>query len=137
MFVQVPLFKDDQIVPNGEQWSTFDLRSFIYRSSHQRCSISKGVVRNLTKFIGKHMCQSLFFNKVAGLLLKKRLWHRCFPVDLAKFLRTPFSYKTPPVAASEFIISRLQNTSKNMFNVFIHINRVSLKNIYKRVLLNS
>ena len=33
------------------------------------------------------------FNKVAGLrpviLLKKRLWHRCFPVNFAKFLRIP------------------------------------------------
>ena len=37
------------------------------------------------------------FNKVAGLraatLLKKRLWHRCFPVNFAKFLRTPFIKK--------------------------------------------
>ena len=44
------------------------------------------------KFTGKHLCQSLFFNKVATLmpanLLKKRLWHRCFPMDFAKFLRT-------------------------------------------------
>ena len=52
----------------------------------------KGVVRNFTKFTGKHLCQSLFFNKVAGLspatLLKKRLWHRCFPLNFAKFLRT-------------------------------------------------
>ena len=23
-------------------------------------------------------------------LLKKRLWHRCFPVNFAKFLKTPF-----------------------------------------------
>ena len=23
-------------------------------------------------------------------LLKKRLWHRCFPVNIAKYLRTPF-----------------------------------------------
>ena len=23
-------------------------------------------------------------------LLKKRLWHRCFPVNFVKFLRTPF-----------------------------------------------
>ena len=32
------------------------------------------------------------FNKVSGLmsatLLKKRLWHRCFPVNFPKFLRT-------------------------------------------------
>ena len=38
------------------------------------------------------------FNKVAGLrsttLLKKRLWHRCFPVDFAKFLRATFVQNT-------------------------------------------
>ena len=34
----------------------------------------KGVLKNFAKFTGKHLCQSLFFNKVAGLikfLLKK------------------------------------------------------------------
>ena len=50
------------------------------------------------KFTGKRLCQSLFFNKVAGLkpatLLKKRLWHWCFPVNFVKFLRTPFSQNT-------------------------------------------
>ena len=29
----------------------------------------KYVLKNLTKFTGKHLCQSLFFNKVAGLRL--------------------------------------------------------------------
>ena len=61
--------------------------------------MKKGVVRTFAKFTGKHMCQRLFFNKVAGLrpasLLKKRLWHRCFPVNIAKFLRTPFFTETP------------------------------------------
>ena len=33
------------------------------RSSHQRCSIIKGVLRNFRKFTGKHLCQSLFFKK--------------------------------------------------------------------------
>ena len=45
------------------------------RSSHQRCSIKKGILRNFTKCTGKHLSQSLSFNKVAGLrsttLLKK------------------------------------------------------------------
>ena len=36
-------------------------------SHHQRCSVRKGVVRNFTKFKGKHLSQSLLFNKVAGL----------------------------------------------------------------------
>ena len=61
--------------------------------------MEKGILRNLTKFIGKHLCQSLFFNKVAGLRpatsLKKRLWRSCFPVNLVKFLRTRFLQNTP------------------------------------------
>ena len=39
----------------------------IARSSHQRCSVRKGVLRNFTKFTGKQLCQSLFLNKVVGL----------------------------------------------------------------------
>ena len=30
----------------------------------------KGVLRNFAKLTGKHLCQSLFFNKVAGLCLQ-------------------------------------------------------------------
>ena len=41
------------------------------RSSHQRCSAKKGVLRNFAKFTGKHLCQRLLFNKVAGL---RRKW---------------------------------------------------------------
>ena len=49
------------------------------RSNHRRCSI------------GKHLCWSLFFNKATDLRpatsLKKKLQRRCFPVNIAKFLR--------------------------------------------------
>ena len=41
--------------------------------------------RNFAKFTEKHLCQSLFFNKVAGLrpatLLKKRLWQRVHAIS--------------------------------------------------------
>ena len=67
------------------------------RSSRPEVCCKSGVLRNFTKFKGKHLCQSLFFNKVAGLtpatLLKKRIWHRCFPVNLVKFPRIPFFFK--------------------------------------------
>ena len=39
----------------------------------QRCSAKKGFLRNFTKFIGKHLCQSLFFNKVAGICISHLL----------------------------------------------------------------
>ena len=53
-----------------------------------------GIVKGFSKFTGKYLCQSLHFNKIAGLrtaiLLKNRFRHKCFPVNLAKFLRTRF-----------------------------------------------
>ena len=42
-----------------------------FSSSHWRCSVRKGVLRNSAKFTGKHLWQSLFFSKVAG-------WGDCF-----------------------------------------------------------
>ena len=64
-----------------------------YRSSRLEVFYRKGILRNFEKFTGKHLCQSLLFNKIAGLrtvtLLKKRFWYRCFPVNFSKFLKTP------------------------------------------------
>ena len=67
------------------------------RSSHRSCSLRKGVLRNFAKFRGKQLCQSLFFNKVAGL----DLWHRCFPVKFCEISKNTFFYRTCPVAVSE------------------------------------
>ena len=46
----------------------------------------KCVLRNFTKLTGKHLCQSL--------LLKRRLWHRCFSVNFVKFLITALLQNT-------------------------------------------
>ena len=143
---------------NSYQW--FDkLKSWEKTEAVRRCYVRKSVFINFAKSTGKHLCQSLFLNKVAGLkrdsntgvscesfelfrntyveehpptaasiywlgigitckkifcymrdscysvqvvycLLKKRLWHKCFPVNLVKFLRTLFFYRAPLVAAS-------------------------------------
>ena len=68
-----------------------------HRSSLSDVVGKKGVLKNFAKFTGKHLCQSLFFNKVAGLkpatLFKKRTWQRCLPVNFAKFLKTHFFIK--------------------------------------------
>ena len=50
------------------------LNIFRNRNSHRKCSIKKGVLRSFTKFTLKHLRQSLFFNKVAGLRPSKFLW---------------------------------------------------------------
>ena len=58
-----------------------------------RCSVKKGDLKNFLNFTAKNTCvrvSSLFY-KVAclrpAILLKKT---PCFPVNFAKFLRTPF-----------------------------------------------
>ena len=80
-----------QIYSSG--WLSFSVQK---QSPGRVCK--KGVLRNFAKFTGKYLRQSLFFNKVADLtpaaLLNKSLWHRFFPVNFAKFLRTPFLQNT-------------------------------------------
>ena len=79
---------------------TVSRRIFIVKSSRRRCSLRKDVLRNFAKFTGAHLCQSLFCDKVAGLkpedcnFMKKEIWHRCFAVNFAKFIRKPFSQNT-------------------------------------------
>ena len=43
----------------------YDKEETNFRNSHP--VVKKGVLRNFAKFTGKHLCQSLFFDKVAGL----------------------------------------------------------------------
>ena len=58
-----------------------------YRSSRPEMFYKNGVFRNFAKFTVKHLCQGLFFNKVAGLR----------PCKISK---NTFSYRTLPLAAS-------------------------------------
>ena len=75
-----------------------------FRSNLLEVFYKKGALKKFAKFTGGHLCQSLFFNKVAGLrpatLLKKKLGHWHFSVIFAKFLRTPFFIEHLFVAAS-------------------------------------
>ena len=46
---------------NGLRHKYFSVEK--YRSSRPEVFCRKGVLRNFAKFTGKHLCQSLFFNK--------------------------------------------------------------------------
>ena len=115
-----------------------------FRSSHRRCYVKKGFLRNFPKFTGKHLCLSLFFNKVAGLspktLLKKRLWHRSFPVNFAKFLRTPLFYILALGDCFwffQFFKTTVFGTSVNVHLCFFFMTSCMLKHIKVLVLVKS
>ena len=84
---------------------------FSLRSSRLEVSCTKGVLRNFAKFTGKHLCQSIFFNKIAGLGLQIKVYKK------------PFSYRPPPVTAPFHC-----PTKKFCFRNLIH--SVALNNIY-------
>ena len=69
----------------------------------QRCSVKKVFLENSqnsqentcarVSFLIKLQASACNFIKKEtqpATLLKKRLWHRCFPVNYAKFVRIPF-----------------------------------------------
>ena len=66
--------------------------SVFFKSSHWRCSVKKGVVRNFAKFTGNHLCQSLF--------IKKEILAQVFSCEFCEISKNTFSYRTLPVAAS-------------------------------------
>ena len=79
--------------------NSFENMSGNFRSSHWN-SLKKGVLRNFANFTGKQLCWSLFLIELQPLglqLYKKRLQHRCFPVEFTKFLRTS-NLRTPNLA---------------------------------------
>ena len=65
-----------------------------YRSSHQRWSIIKSVLQNFAKLTEKHLCQCLFFNKVAGLktatLIKKETLAQVFSCEFSEIFKNVF-----------------------------------------------
>ena len=57
------------------------ISSLLIEAVVRRCSVKKVFLEIL---------QNSQENTCARVSVKKRLWHRCFPVNFAKFLRTPF-----------------------------------------------
>ena len=94
----------------------------------------KGVVRNFAKFTGKHLCQSLFFNKVAGwpaTVLKKKLT-QVFSCEFCKLSKNTFSYGTSPVAASYLTWRKPFSNQKIIYDTNDHLWRVNFLEIPQR-----
>ena len=94
------------------------------RSNRPVIFSKKDFLENFAKFKVRHSLQSIFFNKAADLVsglrpvtLLKRLWHRCFPENFAKFLRTP----------------SLKNTTCGCFCQLAERNFLSIETVAERV----
>ena len=95
-------------------------------SSIQKAICRKGALRNFDKVTGKHLWQSLFLTKVAGLSPDYKF---------CEISENTFSYRTTPVAASVdpmILCTSLFHSYKIMTNLFSKIssNLNKLANVF-------
>ena len=65
--------------------------SSLFKSSRPKMLCKKGVLEIFVKLTGKNLCRIFYFCSLRpAMLLKKKLRHRCFPVNFSKFLKTHF-----------------------------------------------
>ena len=83
-------------------WIAFS-NTWCNRSSRPEVFSKKGVLRNFAKFTWKLLCQSLFFNKVAGPacnFIKKETLAQVFSCEFYEISKNTFFHRTPLMAAS-------------------------------------
>ena len=61
-----------------------------------------------------------FLIKLQVLLLKKRLWYRCFPVKFAKFLRTPILWNTSGgcFSTSQYFLNKFHRAGSRSWVIY-------------------
>ena len=102
----------------------FILFQNIIYPNHCKFSVRISVLRNFAKFIGKHLCQSLFFNDVAGLrpatLLKKKLWPEACSFIKQEALAQVFPCEFCEISKSTFFTEHLLVTASEQKNIVLN-----------------
>ena len=91
-FMHIELLLNSPLIISFATTLKFYYLRYLLRSSHQMCSVKISVLKNLTIFMGKDLCWSLFLMNLQSFrpaTSLKGLKHSCFPVNVAKILRTP------------------------------------------------
>ena len=93
------------------------LQNYYYRKKKCVCSFcrngrpelfcKKGVLRNVAKFKRKHLCQTLFLIN----FIKKEALAQVFSCKNCKISQNTFSYRTAPVAATDFVDTIFYNVN--------------------------
>ena len=74
------------------EWDTLEYAA-TYRSSRPEVFCKEGVLKNFAKLTGKHLRQSLFFNKVAGgacHFIKKETLAQVFSCEFCEIFKNTF-----------------------------------------------
>ena len=88
-----------------QHWKFLYCKLIFFRHRHRRCFIKDDVPKNFAKFKGKHLCQGLFFNEVAGL----EAWNFIKDETLAQML----SFEFCEMFKNTFITEDLRTTASD------------------------
>ena len=83
----------------------------VFRSSHRRCSVRKGVLRNFAKFKGKYLCKSRFLIKLqvsACNFIKKETLAQEFSCEFYNISKNSFFTEHLWVAATFVFLETLK-----------------------------
>ena len=123
-----------------------------FRSSRPEVFCKKGALNNFAKLTGKHLCQSLFFNNVAGLRHRLMYLSGCICICenfisecICEILKNTYFYRTPLVAVSGILLKyqcqkKFQVLHYAKYFKFItkyersHMQKRKLKNTNKRAI---
>ena len=96
-------------------------KSLNFRSSHQRCSIEKAVLKKFLNIYRKTTVLESLFNRVAGpkacdviIRWTPTQQHRCLPVNIAKFLRKSILKKIFEQLPLEFLLLTVNISSQEL-----------------------
>ena len=84
---QTPILVDNYVLPINTPKHYRFFSEFIFYVIHSL--IFLGALRYTLEFRIVHIARSSRPEESSFNFIKKRLWHRCFPVNFDKFLRTP------------------------------------------------
>ena len=105
------IFEGSYACTQLSQWAAPLDKQWTFRSSHRSCSVKKDALKSFAKFTGKHLCWSLFLNKVEGLrpatILKKTLT-QVISCDYCEIFKNTYFKEHLRTAAFQYLISANQ-----------------------------
>ena len=95
---------------------------FCKKNLNHRKQLPRGVLLNFAKFTVKRLCQSLPFNKIAGLrpqacnFIKRETLAQVFSCEFCEISKNTVFYRTPLMAASEsYMFKRVLNVPLQLY----------------------
>ena len=104
-----------RVVLQKQIWLLYLSTDFRNRDA-RRCSLFLKILQNIQENTSAGSSYLIKLLKIPATLLKKRVRHRCFPINFAKFLRTAFLQSTSEQLLLEFYALKLKSKIKKGLN---------------------